>query len=621
MCGICGAYGSPELTAPVRDLIPLMFRRGPDDEGYWTDHERCALGFRRLAILDLSEAGHQPMVSTDGRYAMTFNGEVYNFRELRQELMDEGLSFRSSGDSEVVMYALIRWGKTALSRFHGMFAIAFYDRLAKTLLLARDHAGIKPLYYLRTSDGLVFASQYDQILAHPASRALGVDGDALSLYLRLGYIPGDYALLQGTHMLPSGSWLEMDATGTIRTGRHFELPVYREPDLQGEDAVDAVDEAITAAVKSHLVSDVPVGTFLSGGIDSPLVAAKIHALGRGDVKAFTIGTGGDGTDESPDARIYAQQIGIDQVVEHILPDQGLAMLEDVVAACGEPFGDFSIFPTLLVSRLARREVKVMLSGDGGDELFWGYAKRFADVVARSPDFGQPLAVRKIRWGLKRYLGLGQAYPQLTWPTIGQWYRSKQTLLHDDFLKEIFPTLPGWPQAFSLFDYAGHEQDSTAQWARWNEYNGRMNMILLKVDRASMFNSLEVRVPLLDRNVVEVASRVDWRSCLDLEHRVGKLPLRRILGRHVQHQTQAKRGFTVPMGKWLRGPLRQVFEDKVLSRSDFLGYPIERAALGRIFQTFLSDPHQDAWGLWLLLSLSLWERTHYHQAPSRTNKCQ
>jgi len=608
MCGICGAYGSPELIAPVRALIPLMYLRGPDDEGYWSDGERCALGFRRLSIMDLSSAGHQPMLTADGRYALAFNGEVYNFPELRRQLQAEGVHFRSSGDTEVVLYALARWGKAALSRFRGMFALGFYDCQAKSLLLARDHAGIKPLYYLKAGSGIVFASQYDQILAHPACQTRNVDADAFGLYLRLGYIPAPYAMLQGTHMLPAGSWLEIDRAGGMREGRHFEMPINLEPDLRGEEALEAVDEAITAAVRSHLVSDVPVGTFLSGGIDSPLVAAKIHALGRQDVTAYTIGTGGDATDESADATLYAKEIGIRHVIEHIHPDQGLAMLDEAITACGEPFGDFSIFPTLMVSKLARRDVKVMLSGDGGDELFWGYAKRFAEVVSHSTDFRQTLPLRQARWGMKRFLGLGNGYAQMTWPTIGDWYRSKQSHLHEDWLAEVFPAGPGWPGEIDLFRYNGHEQDETAQWARRNEFVGRMSSILLKVDRASMHHSLEVRVPLLDRGVVDVASRIDWRTCLDVERVIGKLPLRQLLGRHVQHQTQAKRGFTVPMAKWLQGPLRSVFEEHLLQRDELLGYPIDRAVLRQKFNAFQHQP-VDAWGYWMLLSLALWEKEY------------
>ncbi len=320
MCGICGALGAPEITEHVPGLVPLMARRGPDDEGHWSDGVVCALGFRRLAIQDLTPAGHQPMVTADGRYALVFNGEVYNFKALRQELERDGIRFRSTGDSEVVLLSLARWGKDALARFNGMFALGFYDRLERRLLLARDHAGMKPLYFMRVPGGIVFASQYDQILAHPASRKLSVSSDALGLYLRLGYIPAPYAMLRNTHMLQPGSWLEATADGCTKQGRFFSFPVYREPDLKGEEAYEAVDAAITEAVKSHLVSDVPVGTFLSGGIDSPLIAAKIRALGATDVKAFTIGTNGDRWDESPDAMAYAREIGIPHLVEHIAPE-------------------------------------------------------------------------------------------------------------------------------------------------------------------------------------------------------------------------------------------------------------------------------------------------------------
>ncbi|MGH7963151.1 MAG: asparagine synthetase B family protein, partial [Candidatus Binatia bacterium] len=274
-------------------LIALMARRGPDDEGVWSDGRGVTLGFRRLAVLDLSPTGHQPMRTQDGRYVIVYNGEVYNFRELRQELEQEGVRFRSTGDTEVVLYALAHWGTRALSRFNGMFALGFYDAGERRLLLARDHAGIKPLYSMLTSRGLVFASQYDQILAHPWSQPLDISREALALYLRMGYLPAPYALLQNTHMLEPGTWLEMTSESRMRRGRFFAFPVYGEPNLRGAEAYEAVDTAVTAAVRRHLVSDVPVGTFLSGGIDSPLVAAKMRAVSNGPVRAFTIGTNGD----------------------------------------------------------------------------------------------------------------------------------------------------------------------------------------------------------------------------------------------------------------------------------------------------------------------------------------
>ena len=617
MCGIVGQLsfsrrsGDLDSTKAIfRRLIALMSRRGPDDEGIWNDGERCVFGFRRLSILDLSAAARQPMATKDGRYVLIYNGEIYNFRELRHELVQRGATFHSTGDTEVVLHAIAHWGTHALLRFNGMFALAFYDSIEKRVLLARDHAGIKPLYYLLTPLGLLFASQYDQILAHPWSHDLDVSQDGLALYLRLGYIPAPYALLQDTHMLEPGSWLEVSSESQVRHGRFFEFSV-GEPSLRDEEAFEAVDAAITAAVRRHLVSDVPLGTFLSGGVDSPLVSAKMRAVTNSTIQAFTIGTNGDRHDESADAIAYAREIGVEHVVEHVKSDTALEMLDDVVAACGEPFADYSIFPTMLVSRLARRKVKVMLSGDGGDELFWGYFDRFASVLGKLIDLNQTEPVENAKWHLKRLLASDTGGTDLRWPgSIGDIYRLKHTHQSEGRLKRILPDLPDWPTDFSLFSYTGLEPNRTAQWLRWNEFVGYLTMVLLKVDRASMHHSLEVRVPLLDKEVIDVATHVEWRSCLDVQRRLGKLPLRYSLARHVRHQTWTKRGFTVPMDVWLRGPLRPVFEEAILGRADILGLPLNRAAAREMFDRHLSGQANYEWMLWMLLSLALWEKRHF-----------
>jgi asparagine synthase (glutamine-hydrolysing) len=614
MCGICGILTTgksarhSEFAGVVKAMTTLMVRRGPDDEGYWSDGERCTFGFRRLSILDLSMFGHQPMLTQDGRYVIVFNGEVYNFPELRQQLLDKGVHFRSSGDTEVVLYALAHWGTEALTRFNGMFALAFYDTLKKSLLLARDHAGIKPLYYLLTPDLLVFASQYDQILAHPKSREFGISSKALGLYLRLGFIPAPFAMLENTHMLEAGTWLEITADGQ-RLGNFFEFPPYRKPILYGQEAFMAIDEAIAKAVKRHLISDVPVGTFLSGGIDSPLITAKAQALATSGVRAFTIGTNGDRFDESPDAIAYAQELGVDHIVEHVGPEAAMAMVDKVIDACGEPFGDYSIFPTMLISEIAHRHVKVMLSGDGGDELFWGYAGRFASVLKFSKDFRQPHWFRKLRWRINKFLPGAIDHFNLSWRNIGDWYKGKHAPLFEDWLKLIFIDLPEWPEEYAIFNYRGWELNQTAQWLRWNEFMSHLQMVLLKVDRASMFHSLEVRVPLLDREVMELATQIDWQSCLDVDRNLGKLPLRSALARHVNHQTNAKRGFDIPMGDWLRGPLRQLFEDEIILRREIVGLRLNQPKMWDMFQQHLSGKVDFSGGMWLLLSLSLWEKRH------------
>jgi asparagine synthase (glutamine-hydrolysing) len=617
MCGIVGQFGFFDKEIGLHEeqilsrLVALIARRGPDDQGLWSDERRCLLGFRRLAVLDLSPTGHQPMLTQDGRYAIVYNGEVYNFQELRQRLEQKGVRFRSTGDGEVVLYSLAYWGTEALARFNGMFALGFYDKAEKSLLLARDHAGIKPLYYMLTPHGLVFASQYDQILAHPWSRGMNVSAEALALYLRLGYIPAPYALLENTYMLEPGSWLEITNEGHVQPGRFFDFPVFREPDLHGEEANEAVDASITAAVRRQLVSDVPLGTFLSGGIDSPLVAAKMKMVKNQSVLAFTMGTNGDHMDESPDAVRYAGELGIEHIIEHVTTDHALAMLDDIVNACSEPFADYSIFPTMVVSRMAGRQVKVMLSGDGGDELFWGYAGRFASVLEGVAGSRKSHTRRKPSGALKKILALGTQHLDPRWPSsIGDCYRIKHTHLSEGWLNRILPDLPEWPSDFSLFKYNGLEPDLTAQWLRWNEFVSHLTMVLLKVDRASMYHSLEVRVPLLDREVIEVAERVDWRSCLLLGSRIGKLPLRKALKRHVHYQTWTKRGFIVPMGDWLRGPLRSVFEETVVNQKEILGLPTNRQAIREMFHRHQSKQADYDRGLWVLLSLALWEEKHF-----------
>ena len=449
MCGILGqfTFSKAGQRAPGEvdfpRLVALMARRGPDDEGGWSDNRWCTLGFCRLAVLDLSPAGHQPMLTPDGRYVLVYNGELYNFSELRRELEQKGIRFRSTGDAEVVLFSLVEWGTSALSRFNGMFALGFYDAVERRLILARDHAGIKPLYYLRRPEGLVFASQFDQILAHPWSKDSEVCADALAIYLRLGYIPAPYALLNNTHMLEPGQWLEVTNGEEIRLGRYFVFPSYQEPDLYAHYAYEAVDAVVTKAVRRQLVSDVPVGAALSGGVDSPLVVAKMRAVSNGALRAFTIGMNGDALDESTYATEYARQLGVDHYIEQLSLDRVPEMLNEVVAACGEPFADPSMFSALLLSRLARKHAKVILSGDGGDELFWGYAGRFSSILDRVAAVARPTERTNARWNIKELLSVEKGQGSVNWPrSVGDLYRIVHTHLTEGWLKRIFSRSSG-----------------------------------------------------------------------------------------------------------------------------------------------------------------------------------
>jgi asparagine synthase (glutamine-hydrolysing) len=614
MCGICGIFHfnqriNPEDLAVLKTMQSLSKQRGPDDEGSWMDSQHCAFGFRRLAILDLSPSGHQPMLTPDERYTIVINGEIYNFKDLRAELESRGWRFRSTGDAEVALFALAEWGKEALDRFNGIFALAFYDRQEKSLLLARDHVGGKPLYYLQDRRGLVFGSQYDQILAHPWSKKLSINQGALALYLRFDYIPSPYAILENTHLLEAGSWLEANLNGEIQKGKYFEFPTYQAPDLFGLDAIEVFESTLVGAVRRQMVSDVPLGSFLSGGIDSPLICSIAQSLNNEPIKAFTIGVPNSPLDETSDAIRYAQRIGVDHHIANLDFSQVEDLALEVTAACSEPFGDYSIFPTLLVSKFAKEKVKVMLSGDGADELFWGYIGRMGNAILFAHLFKLPFWFRKLRWWLlRRHKEWNLRY----FKTPGEWFQANHEHNSASLLNTIFPDITQFPKDYDQYTYDGNTADKAAQWVRWNEFTGHMGNGLLKVDRGSMYHGLEVRTPILDREVIKTGLRINWQTCFDIEKPQGKIPLRQVLLRRVGFTTEGKRGFTVPMGDWLRGPLRPMFEDLVLSRDNLLGLPLQQDQMRLIFDQHLSKQHNRDWGLWILLSLALWEKQHYHR---------
>jgi len=348
---------------------------------------------------------------------------------------------------------------------------------------------------------------------------------------------------------------------------------------------------------------------LSGGIDSPLIAAKAARYSDRKLKAFTIGVPDSETDESVAAAHYATELQLEHVVRIADPDLALELLADVVEACSEPTADYSIFPTIMVSRLARDHVKVVLSGDGGDELFWGYPSRFGSVLDQSRYFSLPRPLKYWHIVARRHLNLGKATRDVLWPSIGRLYQKKHTMMAEGDLAILFPDLPALPDEFHLFDYHGTDNEETAQWLRWNEFRLHLGRILLKVDRASMHNSLEVRVPLLDKDVINVALRMDWQSCLDLDQRKGKLPLRQVLRRHVNFQTEAKKGFTVPIYSWLAGPLQSLLHDKVISHQNQLGLEVNQRHLREMNNQLLTGNRDMAWGLWQLLSLALWQERY------------
>lgn len=615
MCGFAGVFSFSEQALDQIDevgrMTALVARRGPDDAGHWND-DRVALGFRRLAILDPTEAGHQPMESADGRMVLVFNGEVYNYREIRRDLeRNSRVHFRSGSDTEVVLMAFSTWGERALERFNGMFALALYDRLERSLLLARDPLGIKPLYYLTDHRGVVFGSQYDQLLRHPWCDNSEVSLDVLGLYLRFGYVPSPYGLIKSTFQVPAGHTINI-RPGSVSLPRPFRVfPTRPSTYLTRPELDEQLPEILRGALGRQLRSDVGVGTFLSGGIDSPLVSAEASRL-RTDLPAFTIGSLSQTFDETEDATRYANAIGCEHIVREISEIDALGIIDDVVAAYAEPFADYSAFPTLLVSKMAREHVSVVLSGDGGDELFWGYPRMWSALAARRfhrlPRRARQLAYKALRGRPSR--------PELgatMFESIGSWYEHKHGAVE---MLNFAPSLPDAPDDFALYDSARVAgADSLAQWLRSVEVRGHLEKVLMKVDRASMFHSLEVRVPLLDLELVDFATQIDPLDCLG--DGIGKIPLRR----HVQRLLPSvdipvpKRGFEVPLGDWFRGALRDVFQERVLEDPIFMPHVWDLDLIRSTFDRHLDGTVESTQKLWTLLSLQLWADRHIDQSAT------
>ena len=596
MCGITGFWdisqgtSSDRMQAIATQMSNTLLHRGPDDGGTWVNPEAgIALGHRRLAIVDLSPEGHQPMVSANARYAIAFNGEIYNFKELRQELEHLGHRFRGHSDTEVMLASFSEWGlEPAVKRFNGMFAFALWDTQERVLHLGRDRLGEKPLYYGWMGKTFLFASELKALKAHPQFKS-EIDRDALKLYLWHLYIPAPYSIYQGIYKLPPGCLL------TVRSSEPVSEPVpywsakstaesgIAHPFIGSEaEAVAQLDALLRDAVSLRMVADVPLGAFLSGGIDSSTVVALMQSVSSRPVKTFSIGVDDQSYNEAQYAKAVAQHLGTDHTELYITPKEALAVIPKLPLLYDEPFCDSSQIPTFLVSQLARQQVTVSLSGDGGDELFHGYTRYFMAPNIWKKIGWMPHGMRKATSRALRGLS-----PQ-TWNSVLSPFdallpdKLKQLKLGDKIhkLADIL-TVPDREALYlclvSLFWFwhnsevvvgGSSELPSLSKLqpqAQLADFPNQMmyldtvsflpDDILVKVDRASMGVSLESRVPLLDHRVVEFA----WRIPLSMKIRngQGKWLLRQVLYQYVpQHLIERpKMGFGVPIGSWLRGPLR------------------------------------------------------------------
>jgi asparagine synthase (glutamine-hydrolysing) len=593
MCGFAGfiqrAFSAHDVAAAVRAMTDTLVLRGPDDGDVWLDRDAgVALGHRRLSVLDLSQAGHQPMTSANGRYVIAFNGEIYNHLDLRKVLNGRGdHSWRGHSDTETLLAGICAWGVEAtLRQCAGMFAFAVWDRETRSLTLARDRMGEKPLYYGWQGETFLFGSELKALHAHPAFRA-EIDREALTLLLHHDYILGPRSIYQGIGKLPPGTFLQLDAEHKdAKPTAYWSVKAAAEAgqrDLFTGSAAEAAAELerlIGRAIAGQMLADVPLGAFLSGGVDSSAVVALMQAQSSRPIKTFTIGFHEEAYNEAQHAKVVARHLGTEHTEAYVTPQEAMAVIPRLPTLYDEPFADSSQIPTFLVSALARRHVTVSLSGDGGDELFGGYnryfwANRIWRRVAWMPQplraalAGMLTTLPPSAWngvfkGLARFLPAAWRYAN-----PGDKLHKLAEIVAVRSPEEIYLGLVShWKQPSKVV--RGAQEPATvltdqAQWPDLPDFEQRMmyldqmtylpDDILTKVDRAAMGVSLETRVPLLDHRLVEFA----WSLPLSMKIRngQGKWLLRQVLYKHVPREMieRPKMGFGIPLDVWLRGPLK------------------------------------------------------------------
>lgn len=643
MCGLAGLLrptpdtGVDRLSELARTMGDAMLHRGPDDSGVWVEEQAgVALAHRRLSILDLSPLGHQPMTSADHRFVIAYNGEIYNFAELREVLVARGHAFRGHSDTEVLLAAVVEWGvEEAIARCNGMFAIALWDRQERCLWLARDRVGKKPLYYGWAGDTFVFGSELKALWQHPAFDN-AVDPDALALLLRLDYIPAPHAIHVDTFKLMPGSMLRMDAQGVARgaqahapgrdqrrywDARERMAAAIAQP-FAGDvlEAENRLDALLRQAVALRMVADVPVGVFLSGGTDSSIVTALMQAQSRHPVRTFTIGFERSHHDEAHLAREVAEHLHTAHTELYVSGADALAVVPTLPAMFDEPFADASQVPTALVARLARTEVTVALSGDGGDELFFGY-KRYDRALRnwrwqrRVPGPLRRALARSARQHgeASRTGGFAALAAEMGARGIGDVYRQRIARWRDPVRAVPGATLPstfydqpdplqgrGTPaDAMMLADFSVYLPDD----------------LLCKVDRTSMAVSLEARAPLLDWQVAEFA----WSLPLEFKrHASGnKYLLKQVLRRYLPDSMvdRGKRGFGAPVSQWLRGDLSEwaatLLDESRLRKEGYF----DAGAVHGLWEQFLGGERKWHTHLWNVLMFQAWQE-HWREQRGR-----
>ncbi|MCD6048115.1 MAG: asparagine synthetase [Gammaproteobacteria bacterium] len=593
MCRIAGIAFDSRYFSSIDAMTDFLAHGGPDDRGIWHD-DYVAFGHRRLAIIDLSPLGHQPMLSASGRYVIIFNGEIYNFKILRAELEAKTYQFKGHSDTEVVLAAIEAWGfAKTLEKLNGMFAIALWDRQEKKLYLARDRFGEKPLYYGIVNGALIFASELKAICLYPGFQKR-INQEALQLLLRYAYIQAPYSIYEGIYKLESGHYLVVDDKLKLQKHCYWSaveaaLQARRcEIKLSFQEAVDELEGQLIESIRNRCISDVPLGAFLSGGIDSSIIVALMQKLSNKPVQTFSIGFDQKEYNEAPFAKAVAEHLQTDHHEFYVSEQDALDVIPKLATIYDEPFADSSQIPTYLISSLAKKRVTVVLTGDAGDEIFGGYgryftAQRFKALYSLPPllrrtgakfirhfpwqCLGQNVhRANKLAWILENADKSNSLYQSL----ISQNYEAELYLSHEQLKSIDFEAYQG------LTD--------TEHMMLWDTISYLPGDILTKVDRASMAVALETRIPFLDHKIFEFA----WSLPADYKVREGsgKRLLKALLARYVPKQLvdRPKVGFGIPIHHWLRGPLREWGEDLIadMQNQDIINVQMVKKAWSKHF---------------------------------------
>lgn len=636
MCGIAGfvdfdGHVRSEAAAVLRRMTDVLVHRGPDGEGLFVD-DHAALGHRRLSIIDVAR-GHQPMGAAGQAVQIVFNGEIYNYRALRDELEAAGHRFATCSDTEVILQGYLAWGERCVERLNGMFAFAIWDSRNRRLFLARDRVGKKPLYYWRDGARIAFASELKALRALGLPQGGEIDEQALDCYFVYGYIPAPRTIHRGVHKLRAAHTMFVDDAGE-RSIRYWTLRwgngETRSTDP--ESVVDELESLLDEAVRCRLMSEVPLGAFLSGGLDSSLVVSAMSRLSGKPVSTHSIGFDEAGFSELPTARATAGLLDCEHHEYTVRPD-AVDVLPRIAHHFDEPLADSSAVPTWYVCEMARRSVTVALSGDGGDEAFAGYTFRYVPhemesrvrrrvpAAIRAPLFGALGHVWPASARLPRFLRLKTVFENLAVSDVEAFHRDLAWLREDTrrglYSRDFLRRLQGFTPRETVYPhYLGNEASDALGRAQYADMHFYLpEDVLVKADRMSMAHSLEVRSPLLDYRILEYAARLP--SSMKMNTRNGKLPLRALARRRLPESLLAlpKRGFSIPAAQWLRAELAPMVEDLLFGTAHASLDALDRRQLRILWQEHRSGGRDHSVFLWAALMLALWEDA-LHAAPIR-----